>query len=107
MPCPEVHTGHVENEDENYIAIQNKVDAGHNLWRLSPVRTAQVVGTKLLGLGSNDAYTFIEQYRDPGSGLMQAVVNVRHRGCKFVVRLYQPVTQGKKGIWVVQSVEEI
>jgi len=107
VPCPEVKTGHVVNEEEDFIAIQQAVDKGRNLWRLSPVRTAQVVGSRLLGLSPNDAYTFVERYREEGSGLLHAVISVQHRECTFIVRLYQPVTQGPKGIWVVASVEEI
>lgn len=47
--CPEVVTGHAEVAGEDYLRIQKAVDQGRNLWRLDPVRTAQVVG-KLFGL---------------------------------------------------------
>jgi hypothetical protein len=107
MPCPEVVTGYVEIPNENYIQIQRAVDGGKNLWRLSPVRTAQEVGVKNLGLRTNDSYTFVEQYRDTDSGLMHAVVKVKHRSCSYLVELYQPVKQGKEGIWIVQSVLEL
>lgn len=107
MPCPEVTTGTVEIEGEDYTRIQKSVDAGKHLWRLSPVRTAQVVGSRNLGLRATDSYTFVEQYYDPGSGLQHAVVRVIHSSCTFLVELYQPVRQGAKGIWVVQSVVEI
>lgn len=107
MPCPEVVTGDVELPDENYIQIQRAVDAGRNLWRLSPVRTAQEIGVKHLGLRTNDSYTFVEQYRDTDSGLMHAIVKVKHRSCSYLVELYQPVIQGKNGIWIVQSVLEL
>ncbi|MCL6636491.1 MAG: hypothetical protein K6T26_00970 [Alicyclobacillus sp.] len=107
MPCPEVVTGRVEILGEDYQRIQQAVDAGQNLWRLSPVRTAQVVGSRHLGLRPDDAYTFVEQYRDAGSGLMHAVVRVQHRGCTYLVELYQPERQGPRGIWVVESVTEL
>ncbi|WP_029423086.1 hypothetical protein [Alicyclobacillus macrosporangiidus] len=107
MPCPEVVTGRVEIPGEDYDRIQRAADAGQNLWRLSPVRTAQVVGTSHLGLRPQDVYTFVEQYRDAGDGLMHAVVRVRHRDCVYLVELYQPQRQGPRGIWVVQEVTEL
>ncbi|CAM3700627.1 hypothetical protein [Alicyclobacillus pomorum] len=107
MPCPEVSTGFVELPGENYHRIQQAADAGRNLWRLSPVRTAQEVGTRNLGFRPDDVYTFVEQYFDPGSGLQHAVVRVRHRTCTYLVELYQPERQGPKGIWVVQQVTEL
>jgi hypothetical protein len=107
VPCPEIVTGDVEIPNENYIQIQQTVDAGRNLWRLSPVRTAQEVGVKHLGFRTNDSYTFVEQYRDTDSGLMHAVVRVKHRPCTYLIELYQPVKQGKEGIWIVQSVLEL
>jgi hypothetical protein len=107
VACPEVKTGSVEIPGEDYDAIQRSVDRGQNLWRLSPVRTAQVVGTQHLGLRMNDVYTFVEQYYDPGSGLQTAVVRVQHNTCTFLVELYQPERQGARGIWVVQSVTEL
>lgn len=106
MPCPEVKTGHVEIAGEDYLKIQKAVDAGQNQWRLSPVRTAQVVGSRNLGLSPNDAYTLVERFVDPGSGLQHAVVNVKHQRCTFTATLYQPVTQGQHGIWVVETVDE-
>lgn len=107
MPCPEVLTGSVEIPGENYAQIQQAANQGTNLWRLSPVRTAQEVGTKHLGLRTNDVYTFVEQYRDPASGLQHAVIRVKHRDCTYLVELYQPMKQGQGGIWVVQSVTEL
>lgn len=106
MPCPEVQTGHVEVPGEDYAEIQRAVDAGQNLWRLSPVRTAQVVGSRHFGLSPNDAYTLVERFYDPGSGLQHAVVNVKHQRCTFVLTLYQPEKQGSRGIWVLESIEE-
>lgn len=106
MACPEVVTGSVLIPGENYTRIQRLVDKGQNLWRLSPVRTAQEVGTVHLGLRTNDAYTFVEQYRDVDSGLMHAVVRVKHRNCAFLVELFQPEKQGRGGIWVVSRVVE-
>ncbi|GMA49631.1 hypothetical protein GCM10025857_09880 [Alicyclobacillus contaminans] len=107
MPCPEVSTGFVELPGENYERIQAEADAGRNLWRLSPVRTAQEVGSRNLGLRPDDVYTFVEQYYDPGSGLQNAVVRVKHRNCTYLVHLYQPERQGQRGIWVVQDVTEL
>lgn len=107
MACTEVVTGSVVIPGENYERIQKSADKGQNLWRLSPVRTAQEVGTVHLGLRMNDAYTFVEQYRDTDSGLMHAVVRVKHRSCTYIVDLFQPVQQGRGGIWVVQSVTEV
>lgn len=107
MSCPEVVTGSVVIPGENYERIQRAVDNGQNLWRLSPVRTAQEVGTVHLGLRTNDAYTFVEQYRDTDSGLMHAVVRVKHRSCTFLVELFQPEKQGRGGIWIVENVSEV
>ncbi|WP_245530708.1 hypothetical protein [Alicyclobacillus acidocaldarius] len=107
MPCPEVVTGHVAIPGEDFRRIQEAALRGQNLWRLSPVRTAQEVGTRHLGFRMNDIYTLVEQYRDADSGLMYAVVRVKHRDCVYLVRLYQPVKQGPGGIWVVESVVEI
>jgi hypothetical protein len=104
MSCPEVVTGNVEIRDEDYVKIQQEANQGKNLWRLSPVRTAQEVGASKLGLSLTDAYTLVEQYRDSDSGLQYAVVRVTHRTCKFLLDLFQPVKQGKGGIWVVQTV---
>lgn len=107
MPCPEVSTGRVEIPGEDYGQIQQVVDSGRNLWRLSPVRTAQVIGTQHLGLRERDSYTFVEQYYDPGSGLQHAVVRVRHQSCTYLVELYQPERQGPKGIWIVTEIIEL
>lgn len=107
MACPEVLTGSVEIPGENYARIQAAVDKGENLWRLSPLRTAQMIGSAHLGLRMNDVYTLVEQYRDPGSGLPHAVVRVQHLSCTYLVELYQPQRRGQGGIWVVQSVTEL
>lgn len=107
MACEEVVTGTVVIPGEDYARIQRSVDKGQNMWRLSPVRTAQEVGTVHLGLRMNDAYTFVEQYRDTGSGLMHAIVRVKHKSCRYLVDLFQPERQGSKGIWVVESVTEV
>lgn len=107
MACPEVQTGNVIIPGEDYGRIQAAADTGQNLWRLSPVRTAQVVGSEHLGLRPTDSYTFVEQYYDRGSGLQHAVVRVRHSACTFLVELMQPMKQGTGGIWVVQSVTEL
>lgn len=105
--CPEIVTGTVEIPGEDYQRIQRAVDQGQNLWRLNPVRTTQEVGTVHLGLRANDSYTFRRQYRDVDSGLMHALVDVKHRNCLYIVELYQPEKQGRKGIWVVHSVTEM
>lgn len=107
MSCPEIVTGDVELPDEDYFQIQRTVDAGKNSWRLSPIRTAQEIGTKHLGFRVTDSYTFVEQYRDIDSGLPHAVISVQHRTCNYLIELYQPVKQGKTGIWVVESVTEL
>ncbi|WP_067931817.1 hypothetical protein [Alicyclobacillus kakegawensis] len=107
MPCPEVKTGHVEIPGEDYTRIQHSADAGRNLWRLDPIRTAQVVGSQSLGFRPNDVYTFVERYRDPGSGLQHAIVRVQHGPCRYVVTLYQPVRQGPRGIWVMHFVDDV
>jgi len=105
MSCPEVITGDVQLTNENYSQIQASVNSGKNLWRLSPVRTAQVIGTENLGLRTNDVYTFVEQYTD--SGIPHAVVRVKHKTCTYLIEMIQPRTQGAKGIWVVQTVTEL
>ncbi|GGJ01782.1 hypothetical protein GCM10010885_08730 [Alicyclobacillus cellulosilyticus] len=108
MPCdPQVRTGTVELTSENYDRIQEAADRGQNLWRLDPVRTAQVVGSAVLGLRPTDVYTLVEQYYDPGSGLQHAVVRVQHGRCTYLVELYQPRRQGRGGIWVVHAVTEL
>ncbi|RIV26686.1 hypothetical protein D2Q93_03975 [Alicyclobacillaceae bacterium I2511] len=107
MPCPDVFEGSVVLPNEDYGHIQQSVDSGHNQWRLSPVRTAQVVGTEHLGLRPKDVYSFVEQYVEPGSGLQNAVVRVRHDTCVYLVQLYQPRRQGPRGIWVVSEVTEL
>lgn len=107
MACPEVVTGAVEIPSEDYERIQRAADRGQNLWRLSPVRTAQEVGTVHLGFRTNDSYTFRSQYRDVDSGLMHALVIVKHRSCTYIVELYQPEKQGRGGIWVAHHVTEI
>lgn len=107
MACPEVVTGRVEIPSENYRRIQSAVDKGRNTWRLSPVRTAQEIGAQHLGLSTNDAYTFVQQYVEAGSGLHHATVRVVHRSCTYLVGLYQPERQGPQGIWVVQDVTEV
>lgn len=107
MACPEVVTGRVAIEGEDYSRIQQHVDEGKHAWRLSPVRTAQVVGTRHLGLRKTDSYTFVEQYYDRDSGLQHAVVRVQHGECEYLVELYQPEKHGPRGIWVVVEVIEI
>lgn len=107
MACPEVTTGDVIVPGENYGRIQAAVDQGQNVWRLIPVRTAQVIGSEFLGLRPTDTYTLVEQYYDRGSGLAHAVVRVRHGECTYLVELFQPRKQGPGGIWVVQSVTEL
>jgi hypothetical protein len=105
--CPEVQVGHVEVSGEDYSKIQFMVDRGQNLWRLSPVRTAQIVGSTHFGLSPNDAYTLVERYIDTDSGLPNAVVRVKHGPCTFLVQLYQPEKRGAKGIWVAESITPI
>lgn len=107
MPCPEITTGRVEVPGEDYQKIQQAADAGQNLWRLSPVRTAQVVATENFGFRERDSYTFVEQYYDPGSGLQHAVVRVVHKPCTYLLELYQPVTQGPRGIWILNEITEL
>lgn len=101
--CPEVTTGYVEVAGEDYIQIQTAVDQGRNLWRLDPIRTAQVVG-KLFGLEGIDRYTLIQRYYERASDLHHATVRVKHGSCNYVLDLYQPVKQGSRGIWVLQDI---
>ncbi|WP_436664384.1 hypothetical protein ACOALA_10285 [Alicyclobacillus acidoterrestris] len=102
--CPEVILGSVSIPTEDYGKIQSAADQGRNLWRLSPIRTAQIVGSEHLGLSPTDVYTMVEQFIEPGSGLPHAVVRVKHGPCTFLVELYQPEKRGPKGIWIVDSV---
>ncbi|WP_245630172.1 hypothetical protein [Alicyclobacillus acidiphilus] len=101
--CTDVTTGYVEIPNEDYIRIQQTVDRGRNLWRLDPIRTAQVVG-RLFGLYETDRYTLVQKYTERGSGLRHATVRVEHGPCSFLLDLYQPVDQGPKGIWVLQNI---
>jgi hypothetical protein len=104
MAGTDVYTGAVIIPGEDYQRIQQLVDNGQHFWRLSPVRTAQEIGTVHLGFRTRDAYTFVKQYPDADSGMMYAIVRVKHLTCTYLVELCQPEKQGKGGIWVVTSV---
>lgn len=103
--CAEIKTGHVA-VPEDFLSIQQFVDRGGNPWRLNPVETARRVGVAHLGFTINDTFTFQSYYVDFGSGLNHALVRATHGPCHFVIDLYQPVRQGRTGIWAVQWVTQ-
>jgi hypothetical protein len=105
-PCRQVHTGHVA-VPEDFIAIQRFVDMGGNPWRHDPVETARRVGIAHLGFTSNYVFRFQQYYRDYDSGLNHALVQATNGPCLFLVELYQPVKQGRDGIWAVLHVTSL
>jgi hypothetical protein len=102
--CNEIEQGHVAIPGEDFIRIQNFVDRGGNPWRLDPVETARIVGTTNLGFRPEDRFEFFQYYVDFASGLNHALVHAYHGPCRFLIELYQPVKQGRDGIWAVQRV---
>jgi hypothetical protein len=102
--CNEVEQGHVAIPGEDFLQVQAFVDRGGNPWRLDPVETAKVVGTTNLGFSAADRFVFFQSYVDFASGLNHALVHAYHGPCRFLIELYQPVRQGKDGIWAVERV---
>lgn len=103
-PCTEVKTGHVALPGEDFIKIQDYVDRGGNPWRLDPVETAEVVGTAKLGFSPGDTFVLFKTYVDYDSDLNHALVHAHHGPCRYLIELYQPVKQGRNGIWAVERV---
>ncbi|MCX7569992.1 hypothetical protein OS242_08440 [Tumebacillus sp. DT12] len=99
--------GYVALAGEDFIRVQNYVDRGGNPWRLDPVETARVVGAAKLGFSKTDPFWLRGTYVDSGSGLFHALVWSRHKTCVFLLELYQPVKQGRGGIWAVERVVEL
>lgn len=92
---------------ENFIRVQNYVDRGGNPWRLDPVQTARTVGAAKLGFSRTDPFWLRGSYVEADSGLFHALVWARHQTCVFLIELYQPVKQGRGGIWAVERVTEL
>lgn len=104
LSCDDVKQGHVAVPGEDFIRIQHYVDRGGNPWRLNPVETTKVVGTANLGFRASDRFTLRSHFMEYESGLWHSLVWAEHGPCLFQVELYQPVKQGRKGIWAVTRV---
>lgn len=99
--------GYVALAGEDFEKVQAFVDRGGNPWRLNPVETARVVGSAKLGFDRTDRFWLRGTYIDAGSGLHHALVWATHRTCVYLIELYQPMKQGKVGIWAVERVNEM
>jgi hypothetical protein len=99
--------GYVALAGEDFEKVQAYVDRGGNPWRLDPVQTARVVGAAKLGFSQNDRFWLRGTYVDAGSGLNHALVWATHKTCVYQIECYQPVRQGKGGIWAVERVNEM
>jgi len=62
-------------------------------------------GTSLGFSQTSDTFTLISKVEQGEySGVGEATVEARHKDSTYVIQLIQPVTQGTKGIWVINNV---
>lgn len=101
-----IETGTVENDQAEMDETQKLTDGGAQAWRLDPLMVASAEGVNF-GLSVEDEYRLIfKDYSGEYSGTGEAIVEVKHKDKTYLVNLYQPVTQGEKGIWAIGSIEE-
>lgn len=86
--------------------LQQEVDQGRQTWRLDPLKVAKFEG-KMAGFLEEDVFTLISGPSiGEHSGTVEAEVAVVHEGKKYIIKLIQPVENGEKGIWDINSIKE-
>jgi len=101
----DIKMGSVEHQRSELETLQKSVDEGSQPWRLDPHMVALNEGTSLGFSQASDTFTLISKVEQGEySGAGEATVEARHQDSTYVIQLIQPVKQGDKGIWVINSV---
>ncbi|NQV13792.1 MAG: PD40 domain-containing protein [Parcubacteria group bacterium] len=101
----EIKTGAVEHKMADLEAMQKSVDEGSQPWRLDPYMVAISDGVELGFNQAEDSFTLTSKIESGEySGAGEATVEAKHKDVTYIVQLMQPVDQGDKGIWVINSV---
>lgn len=103
-PAGGIQLGHPEIDPDEVKAMQDRVDAGEDLWLLDPLEVAKREGPKF-GFSADDTFNLIQQIEvGEGSGTGEAVVQVVHRGDLYFIQLIQPNGPGEDSIWWINAV---
>ncbi len=81
--------------------LQKAVDGGRYPFRLSPEETARSDAPPVFGITLTD--TFTVRAKDENQGT--ATVVISHEGKNYLIKLNQPVTRGKTGLWAIESIQ--
>lgn len=81
--------------------LQKAVDDGRYPFRLSPEETARSDAPPVFGIQVTD--TFTVRAKDENQGT--ATVVISHEGKNYLIKLNQPVTRGKTGLWAIESIQ--
>lgn len=101
-----VTTGAVSQDTAVLQAAQQAANNGETAWRLDPLLTASKDGEQY-GLSPEDTYALMSKTdQGEGSGTGEAVVQVMHGDTTYEVLLIQPVDQGEKGIWAINTITQ-
>lgn len=100
-----IRTGNINNIGLELESQQSAVDDGNDLWRLDPYEVAKRDSVDYGFNQHEDVYTLISKI-DIGdySGTGEATVEVRHGEILYIIQLIQPIKQGEKGIWALNSI---
>lgn len=105
-----IRTHQVYVDPERQAWLQGRVDASQDAWRLAPLEVARREG-RMAGFLLSDTFRVVGIEDAPASpetppGAKAAVVMASHGGRDFEILLVQPVRQGPRGIWAVESIRE-
>lgn len=104
LPAGSITVGPVEIDPDEIKALQDRVDAGEQLWLLDPLEVAKREGPKF-GFTDRDTYHLISQVEaGEGSGTGEAIVQVVHSGDLYFIQLIQPNGPGEDSIWWINAV---
>lgn len=81
--------------------LQKAVDGGRYPFRLSPEETARSDAPPVFGITVAD--TFTVRAKDENQGT--ATIVASHEGKNYLIKLNQPVTRGKTGLWAIESIQ--
>lgn len=101
----EIKTGAVEHKRSDLEATQKSVNEGSQPWRLDPYMVALSDGAELGFSQTEDTFTLTSKIESGEySGAGEATVEAKHKEVTYIIQLIQPVDQGDKGIWTINSV---
>lgn len=103
--APSVGPGVAGLDYDRLLKAQQAVDAGHELWRLDPLKVARTEG-QAYGFTDQDKYTIVRKLvSSPIARHGEMDVQVEHNGQKYTMVLVRPFGSDDGAIWTTYQVQ--